>query len=611
MSEKSEHIEEKIIPFLEGVLNAKEKREVEEAINSDGALAREVSELRQVILDLRKGFSAGMVPPQETLTVEEVVALATTESFSSEVVPGTSEQKARLFCSDQAMEEYTLLRALQEEMARTTLDQDTIPEMPAALQEEFRRIAPRKKSPILAKARAFSPAIWWRKASNLLDRIDPRPLMAGAAALVLLSVGVHLYQNPRIAQSSEEQLAMDYQQSTARDASEARPYLEGAAPTAPRDKAPPGVPVFVSDDRGLLKEQAEKLLARKVRIVIAEDRLLVAENDLEEARGILWGLDQRAIASNEEIPKKELTLDPELETEDPYEFPDDADVTVYDSPYAPPVRIGSAARPGAAAPASAALPQPVRQDAIASSASSQVEEDGAPQVARSRGSAPGRPGPPPPSVVDIPVPASTQPSARQVPRRSTRGDGILESYTGSNAAPPPERIELRPPGDEQAGRDSSENDEERRQRLKDLALGKPSEPATAAARPSSGVTAPSPQKINPTEATVGEEPSITIEAHSSESLGGGSPASRSEAAPRQEIQAESPEVSEGHVASVEARRATVARQHRIDISLQSESGRVTVFVRPKENLSDGEKDELRRLLRRDLGLKDTDTIIFR
>ena len=89
----SDNIEERLIPYIEGVLNEREQDEVDEAIQADAALAREVEELKGVIGELRKGFASGMQSDFPELTVEEIVAMAAHDG-NLETMTGSAEQKS-------------------------------------------------------------------------------------------------------------------------------------------------------------------------------------------------------------------------------------------------------------------------------------------------------------------------------------------------------------------------------------------------------------------------------------------------------------------------------------------------------------------------------------
>ncbi len=600
MSDSHEHIEEKLIPYLEGVLSLRERRELDEAIGSDGELAREVAGLRQVILSLSNGFAKGAKPQQEELTAEEVVELAS-GSGGTEAVVGSSEQKAKLFCSDQALEEFSMLRALQEQMARTTLDRDSVPPLPPALREEFAALP--KQSPQKApRAGSVVKLSLWQRASSALDRIDPRPYMASAAALLLLTFGIHLYTRSPVVLTGTSELA---DSSLAVGSAELAPSDIERAEARAASRAPSGIAVFVSDDRGLLKAQAEKLLARKVPFVLSEDRLLVTEDDLELARAVLWGDDSKLLAASaepseqgEEPPEASLSspepLDEGSFDEDPGDGPE---VTFYDAEGSRPA-VASDVIPEAVPPSTG---RPAEADESRSSAYTQRPESSVTKAAP----------PPRPQLIDIPSGGMGSPA--RSPARSTVDPN--DAALSDPPLPQPHRFES-------AGSPRGESEEARRQRLTDLAAGRTSATPPPARRSAAAPTAPLSETTLAagTEFSAGDSPVISIEGSTTMSAGdltldGQRPAPASSGPPAAAnappASAESAAAEAQHIASVESKRAGIARQLGVDISLQSEMGRVTVFVRPKGELNEAQRDELRRSIRSALGLKETDSIVLR
>lgn len=631
MRKDHEQIEEKLIPYLEGVLNAKERREVEEAIHSDGELAREMSDLRDIILELRQGFASGLKPPQEELTVEEVVELGA-NTGSVETLPGSSQQKARLFCSDQALEEYSLLRALQEEMARTTLDRENIPEMPAALRKEFQALqqAPgggRKVLPF--KKEALSPIPLWHRASRLLDRVDPKPLMASAAALVMLSLGVHFYQNPRGA-AGGEQAEIGYNFSEQQAAASATPLPGTAAQESatPASVASSGVAVFTSDDRGLLKEQAEKLLANKVRYTVTKDRILVAEKDVKMARDILWAdQDGKAVAMAKETPPSQRMTRP------------DGSAGAALASDSQPQSEGST-NYYAAEPASA-------HSAARSEAAADSGMDDVMYSPPRRAAAPAPPPPPQPNVTYQPLPGAAATGGRvmasdpdpydrraereakstviasKAPERSTpRSDEgavkptVVDFSTAAgpaprdeSPAPMPQTVHVRPPAPTASG--SSPSSTARRNKLRQMAMGDGSDlapeegapvPAPVAAAPATSASASSQQTVIQTRARVAQEaPSAAASAPMPNVV------RASETVPQDSEESE----ADGRLARLETSRQEVANKHGVELSFNAKNGKIEVYVRPKKALTKADLDELRKTLRKELGLADSDTIIFR
>lgn len=611
MSKNYEHIEEKLIPYLEGVLNPKERREVDEAINSDGELSREVGELREVILELRQGFASGLKPPQEELSVEEVVELGA-NTGSVESLPGSSAQKAKLFCSDDALEEYSLLRALHEEMARTTLDRENIPEMPEAVRREFKALKgtaaiPTRKVIALHKKK-LSPVPLWHRASSWLDRVDPKPLMASAAALMVLSLGVHFYnRSPAQVASSDQAAEIGYNFDS--EGSPAAP-APAAATTPPLAAQESGVAVFTSDDRALLKEQAQKLMVAKVNYTVTKDRILVAEKDIAQARDILWADQEKAVAlAKEESPEKRLVPSsgaaseassyaavsdqsytpggasaPEVIDEGDIQAAHargDEDVRVY---YSSPSRQDVPAAPGA----------PRRESSGMGGAARPVERSASSgQASPRRGAtAPALPGgdrnasnlggsPPRPSAVDL---------------SAVRGAPAAES----SSLPPQPTVALEPPASVAAPVSAA-----RRQKIKELALGDGTD--SASAEPTDYVSeAPEPTQVQTTQTV--ERARVSA-----------APPSSSASAPIPSVvlsnaasSAESEESkAEQRLARMETSRQAVAQRHGVELSFETNDDKVTIYVRPKKSLTKVELDELRKALRKELKLADSDTITFR
>jgi hypothetical protein len=638
MKNENENIEEKLIPYLEGVLNPKERREVDEAINSDGNLAREMSELREIILELRQGFASGMKAPQEELSVEEVVELgANTGTVDS--MPGTSQQKARLFCSDAALEEYSLLRALQEEMARTTLDRENVPEMPQAILKEFQALkaVPGRKVLPFDKA-SLSPIPLWRRASSFLDRIDPKPLMASAAALMMLSLGVHFYnKSPGPAGAGDQGQEIGYNfADQKRDAGKsATPAVSGTPTLASRDSS--GVAVFTSDDRGLLKEQAEKLMTNKVRYTVTKDRILVAEKDVEEARGILWAEDGKVVAMAKEEKAVKRMAQPGGEG-----AADPGGLAADDGAQSPNYYVSSAA-PSTAAEEATVINVDEALAAPRATADDVKIYDSRP----SRADAPSKPVAPRPSE----IPAMQRPSAPVRAAKSARDPGAEldqglrgassgkttssadtgyanssadtpprptdvqlarstapRSSPGGNVASPPEPTVVEP-GSSTAAAPMSD---ERRRKLKELALGD-DEASAGKNEGDYSVGRNAREQTTPESSAPGQAQStVSLERARVASAPPAFPAS---APVPNVITAGTPPTAEdkadGRMARMETSRQTVAQRHGVELSFESNDGKVSVYVRPKKTLTKAEQDALRKALRKELGLSDSDTIILR
>ncbi len=614
----SENIESKLIPYLEGVLNAKERREVDEAIGQDGDLAREMSELREVILELRQGFASGMKPPQEELSVDDVVELGFNIG-TIDGLPGTSEQKARLFCSDKALEEYALLRALAEELQRTSIDRENVPDMPANLRNEFLRLKSAPRAPkLLPFVRKLSPAPAWKRASGMLDRINPKPLMASAAALMFLSFGVHLYNQPtRSSRGESETLAGAANQEYFADNDDSAGKRSASSSEVAAAEPPPGetsgVAVFTSDDRSLLKEQAEKLLAKKLRYTVTQDRILVADKDLDEARGILWDdAEGKAVAvASESTEKSQIKQDATGETDSKFDnYKENGPVATVDVEQA----LEDATDSGKSGPAEVTYYTPSRSAAPAKPRPPTVASAGS--ATRSAGSAlpayraapsstsqsNGRKG----SAGALSGYSSSSSSAVKNPAPEAKSKDILEG------APAPTRVEPTTDGA------SAAVSEERRQQLKEMALGV-DRPGSSGGRGSPGdedglreENAPKPSTVVLSRARVAAAAPPPRAASSPVANVVSASSSMADASKKAEAEVSAPiPQAPSRVASIEQNRSGAARRLGVDLSIESQGEHVTVYVRSKKQRSKAELDELRRAVRQELGLSESDTIILR
>lgn len=596
MSKDAHNIEERLIPYLEGVLSATERQEVEAAIAADATLAREVSDLREVIGELRQGFASGVVPPQESLTPEEIVRLSAHQG-GLENMPGSSQEKTRLFCSDQAVHEYELLRSLSEEMRITTLAIEDIPPIPEAVLAQIREMAEVRPPapPVLEEEHEKVVALsLWRRAGAYLDRLDPRPLMATAAALALVSLGIHSYGSS----DRQNESALAGQPSAVSYGGESQASATPQAPASPN-----GVTVFASSDRDLLKAQAEKLLAKKIRYTVTQDRILVPEKEVAVAREVLWGEEgAKAVAMGEATPKdsvartvEEMEQDEELTTDPP---------PTAEAPQAY-LQAGEAAPP----PSDKAAVKSYDYRANRSQNSYNAQDMG--YLEQSSKAA---------------EPSSAAPQW---------------SPPKSEAAPVPDRVDPPTTGTASASvatPRASGSDESRRQMLKDLALGRtPEEKASseggetitrARARgdaPAAAKRAPVANVVTADDIdrreTVGEvaggavassaapdRQTAPIEAESEASIPLPAPASVAAATKPATV---TPSGADMRLVEVRRVQAEVARRYNVVISVESDGSAISVYVRPKKELSKPEIDELRRSIRADLGLADADSIVIR
>jgi hypothetical protein len=627
MSNKSDNIEERLIPYIEGVLNESEQQEVAKAIQADANLAREVDELKVLIGDLRGAFASGMNPKVEGLSVREVVEMAAHDG-RLDTMTGTSEQKARLFCDDRSLEEYHLLRGLSEDMQQTTLPMADVPPMPDSLLAEIARY---KSTP---KVVQFAPKLTPKAPEvrggffGLMDRLDPKPLMATAAAFVLLSLGFHVYNTPANSTMGDQQVA--FGQTTATPAT--TPVSEVAVRNGKNVVEPTGVTVFTSGDRGLLKEQAEKLLAKKVRYTVTQDRILVSENEVAQARAVLWGdEDAGNVAMVEEKSMEEQLLTPRDERRST------------GGARAPRPDFAQAS-PGEGE-AEEFVPPPIKHYDLRStpSASGRKGQDGAPKSYSAdeqtdQGEGLGKD------------------SAFQ--RTSKKNDEPNWSDPNSNSGM---RDDKSAPADLRTGTASASeaaelkgaSKSEREKILKAMALGQAKEAPSPPPQPkkvSVGGEEDEPvrQEISRARSSQSQEENRTapvanvitadsvlaseVEQDGDITEESGAVASRgsstNDKVAKAKPSAARPSYAPGsasddgvvtkakgdvdlRMVSVRSAQASVARRYNVVLSVESVGDSISVYVRPNKELSKAELDELRIAIRADLGLSAADTIVFR
>ena len=640
----SENIEERLIPYIEGVLNEREQREVDEAIQADADLAREVEELKEVIGELRKGFASGVQTDFPELTVEEIVAMATHDG-NLETMTGSAEQKSRLFCNDRNLEEYRLLRSLSQDMQQTTLPMTEVPPMSESLLAEIARYKTAKPAvenkvvELAPKLGRETPGMKSGGFFGFLDRINPKPLMATAAALVLFSMGFHAY-NSRSPVGNESQVAYGYRE-TATPAAAQSPITEEVTKNGKSVIEPTGVTVFTSGDRELLKEQAEKLLANKVRYTVTEDRILVSEDEVAQARNVLWGEEEAStVAVAEKRQENKLRADRPTEPVSPYLMDENARSdggAAASEPQkfeAPPVtyylgrsnrdKVGDAEQKEVEADDQAPAPAPA------------VADPGQSSALRKTGS-------------NEDEPNWTQPSSGgEAAKKDKPSTEIATGSTRSTAAPSASGLK-------------GASKEEREKILKAMALGQ-SEANRKSKSPAGGLATGTleEEEAEPkvtsiargrrVESQVENRPAPVANVITSDRIKDGdldleSPAEDSSGpvasraakgsegyaqertpppAPPPAKPAYSPGSSadEGVVtqskgdvdlrmASVRSSQAAVARRYNVVISVESVGDTINVYVRPNKEMSKAELDELRSAIRAELGLSGADAIVFR
>lgn len=583
MNSEPKNIEERLVPFVEGVLNARETAEVKEALENNPALAKEVEELRQIISELRTGFASGMEVSQEPLSPEQVVELASHKG-GLESMSGSPELKSKLFLSEQSLHEYQLLRALSEDMKQTTWEWDGAPEMPAALKDEFRAIKREEK--------VVRPTFWSR-ATSLLDRVNPKPLMAAAAALAMFSLGIHLYDGPQVRSGAEPKMVGFAD-------SEAAAPEPAATPTSSRLKnEPSGVAVFTSGDKDLLKEQAQKLLAKKIRYTATEDRILVAENQVDEAREVLWGSeDEATVAVAEERQSRER-----ISTDSPFEKP--PRLTPKSAATARAIPRSAPARPGDGESFTKIYDnrsnQPV-QDRVELEEETESTAPARPEstVASAESSGTDEPSEPEPTPEwnyqdDVELGGN---SALKRSRPKASAAPVKESPAPVASAPEEKKMEEIP----------AYTGSRREEMLRDLALGKSKSEAqeTPEIPP-----APVPNVITAEDYDI--KPGTAV---ASRTRGGG--LTQKPTVEVQEVippaQAEADDDGGDatlRVAAIRRSQAEVARRYNVVISVENRGDQITVYIRPKQELNKKETEDLRQAVRADLGLAPADSVVFR
>jgi hypothetical protein len=178
--------------------------------------------------------------------------------------------------------------------------------------------------------------------------------------------------------------------------------------------------------------------------------------------------------------------------------------------------------------------------------------------------------------------------------RSGPGEGDL---TG---APKPNPVELPTPAAEPT------MSPERRNKLRALALGK--DESSSEDKQTSAANEVSPDRDD-TQTTIRMEPPRVASV----------PPPASATAPQPNVvtataaaeQNSEQEQADARMARMESSRQTVAQRHGVELSFESKDGKVSVYVRPKKPLTTTEREALRKSLRKELQLSDSDTLIFR
>jgi hypothetical protein len=406
---------------------------------------------------------------------------------------------------------------------------------------------------------------------------------------------------------------------------------------------PTGVTVFTSGDRSVLKEQAEKLLANKVRYTVTEDRILVSENELAQAREVLWGEEASTVAVAEKRQEDKLRAKRPSEPLSPYvgdesERPDGGAAAAEPRKFeAPPITYYDG-RSGGDKESDAAQQEIDADDQKPAPA---VADPGQSSALRKSGS-------------NEDEPNWTQPSSGgEAAKKEKPSTEIATGSTRSTAAPSASGLK-------------GASKEEREKILKAMALGQSETNRKAKSSAGSGVPsgALEEEEAEPkvtsiargrrVESQVESRPApvanvitsdrikdgdLELESPAEDSSGpvASRPAKGSEgyaqeralppppppaAAPAKPAYSPGSSSDEGVVtqskgdvdlrmASVRSSQAAVARRYNVVISVESVGDTINVYVRPNKEMSKAELDELRRAIRAELGLSGGDAIVFR
>lgn len=611
MKNNTENIEERLIPFIEGVLNAREEKEIQEAIQADSELAAEVQDLREIVDELRTGFASGVRPTQPELTVEEVVGLAYHDG-KLETMIGSSELKTRLFASDQALEEYRLLQDLRQDYLQATIDLSDVPEMPESLKEEFRKLQGSERPKIVPLP--SGPGLRSRSV-GFLEKINPRPLMAAAAAFALVSLGVHFSSTSGSSGGGTPSTDMvSYAQPTPSTLNASTEIAEGAMGSSRPE--PSGVTVFTSSDKKLLREQAQKLLANDIRYTVADNRIIVPEKEMASARKVLWGEDEeQTVAVAEQTKTERLEGPAELASEE-------------NSPLLDRAGAGSISTDEPQSEGSVTPMQRLDLRPRASDRRTEVEPEPAfsqPRAVKGQNESIGGAAPAKPierqyesGVTGRPPAQETADARRERLKRlalgesspadeSERRGAVSQESVTARAAPPVPSVERAPavanavtaPAAKRgsvSAHDKSDTQDAKGQVLETAHLGDESAPA------------PSAVDIDRVEIPVDDSgPDLSAVAVPGASLPRPTTALRSQAASEPSVGSLS---DSQRLASIRSAQPAVARKYNIVLSVEQRGNQINVYVRPKGELDKSQLDELRRALRTELGLSAADSIIF-
>ncbi len=617
---KSDNIDEKIVPYVEGVLNEKEERSVSHALSADPEMARDAQEVKEAIRSLRGAFEAGVRPSFEaSMTESEVVKFA---CGTEDLEPAERRRLGLLFAESKAAQaEFDLLRELDDELENKVEAPGEIPAMPKSLKAEFRSLYG-------SDGPAEQGAGFLARLTVFLGALNPKPFVAVATCLVAVTVGIHFY-SPTYTSAPTSEVALregeatpGFGADTGTVVQDEAAELAGEGAEAPAAAGDLDSSILVTDTRDAaeLREKARQLLDNEVRYTVRGQSIYVEKDQLEKANEVL-GTKVPVKESNEDRKLALVTGKQQKVEKFSKTRPEEQDVDE---------RTLKAAE----------LPETVARQAAPSVSTAEVK---AYRPVAKKQSQPEPPAPPVPGAA--PAPAASKPSEG--------GDGLLQSRRGVGGVGATMKQPL-PPGQ------AEDSDAATRPRAIEI-------PKTAWQR-ADAVPIPSSQgmsqmqvkldankgKASPQDAPVEEERASTTRDRSEQEGWSHVDAVKNSAAKRGKDKAEpakeegsfrvaggrtgvttnvaledqvqlpprrsnrsystepsAPAVPDQEVAL--ARRAQeVASEFNAVASVETrdEGGRA-VYVRLNEPLDEAGVERLRTELRRRLGLDDTDTIIIR
>lgn len=614
---KSDNIDEKIVPYVEGVLNEKEERSVSHALSADPETARAAQDVKEAIRSLKGAFEAGVRPSYEASMTEAEIVKFACEADTLE--PAERRRLGLLFAESKlAQSEYDLLQELDAELESKVETPAEIPPMSAALKKEFSQLyAPTSSS-------GESAGLWVRLTA-WLGELNPRPFVAVATCLVAVTLGI-LYYNPNGETTATSNVAMREAESTPGFGAAPEAVAEDGLQeeesevavdevTTDGDKAGKNSEesVLVSDslDSSQLREQARKLLDSEVRYTVRGQSIYVDKDQLDKANKVLGkkieakpGSD-RKLAMVEKVgqSKEELDQPGEEKSLKPAKPPEPAEprvVTIQARPKPQNEEQPEPARPARVAKRSPVTPpsppQSITGAAPASAANGRTESEAGEQLLKSRRGMSGAGATmkqPVTSDNRQEVPEAYRPKAIQIPKTEwQRADAVpVPASTGVS------QLEVK-------------LDNNKGARSKDAS----SSGAEGAER--DGWTHPAPGGSNKKAKSPADDGSFQVAAGQTGVATNVAIEERTQVPPSRSRQSYSTQRSAPAVPDMEvalARKAqAVANEFNAVASVETrdEGGRA-VYVRLNEPLDEAGVERLRTALRQRLGLDDTDTIIIR